>query len=147
MVSLLPSLLQLVEDDPGDVELTQEALKNSKLLIELNVVNDGEEAIAYLRQEGEYAEALRPSLILLDLNLPGMNGREVLQEIKNDDRLRLIPVVVLTTSDLQKDILNSYELGGNCYLTKPVSLKDFMKIVQFIEAFWLTVVKLPTQEL
>jgi two-component system response regulator len=139
--------LQLVEDDPGDVELTQEALKNSKLLIELNVVNDGEEAIAYLRQEGEYAEALRPSLILLDLNLPGMNGREVLQEIKNDDRLRLIPVVVLTTSDLQKDILNSYELGGNCYLTKPVSLKDFMKIVQFIEAFWLTVVKLPTQEL
>ncbi len=144
---MLPSLLQLVEDDPGDVELTQEALKNSKLLIELNVVNDGEEAIAYLRQEGEYAEALRPSLILLDLNLPGMNGREVLQEIKNDDRLRLIPVVVLTTSDLQKDILNSYELGGNCYLTKPVSLKDFMKIVQFIEAFWLTVVKLPTQEL
>jgi two-component system response regulator len=142
-----PLQVLLVEDDPGDVELTQEALKNSKLLIELNVVNDGEEAIAYLRQEGEYAEALRPSLILLDLNLPGMNGREVLQEIKNDDRLRLIPVVVLTTSDLQKDILNSYELGGNCYLTKPVSLKDFMKIVQFIEAFWLTVVKLPTQEL
>jgi len=142
-----PLQVLLVEDDPGDVELTQEALKNSKLLIELNVVNDGEEAIAYLRQEGEYAEALRPSLILLDLNLPGMNGREVLQEIKNDDRLRLIPVVVLTTSDLQKDILNSYELGGNCYITKPVSLKDFMKIVQFIEAFWLTVVKLPTQEL
>ncbi|HEY9905840.1 MAG TPA: response regulator [Candidatus Sericytochromatia bacterium] len=142
-----PLQVLLVEDDPGDVELTQEALKNSKLLIELNVVNDGEEAIAYLRQEGEYAEALRPSLILLDLNLPGMNGREVLQEIKNDDRLRLIPIVVLTTSDLQKDILNSYELGGNCYITKPVSLKDFMKIVQFIEAFWLTVVKLPTQEL
>src|SRR4028118_1063912 len=142
-----PLQVLLVEDDPGDVELTQEALKNSKLLIELNVVNDGEEAIAYLRQEAEYAEALRPSLILLDLNLPGMNGREVLQEIKNDDRLRLIPVVVLTTSDLQKDILNSYELGGNCYLTKPVSLKDFMKIVQFIEAFWLTVVNLPTQEL
>ncbi|MDP8963853.1 MAG: response regulator [Cyanobacteriota bacterium] len=142
-----PLQVLLVEDDPGDIELTEEALKKSKLLIALNVVNDGEEAIAYLRQEGEYAEALRPSLILLDLNLPGMNGREVLQEIKNDDRFRLIPVVVLTTSDLQKDILNSYELGGNCYLTKPVSLKEFMKIIQFIEAFWLTVVKLPTQEL
>lgn len=142
-----PLQVLLVEDDPGDVELTKEALKRSKLLIDLNVVNDGEEAIAYLRQEGEYAEAPRPSLILLDLNLPGMNGREVLQEIKNDNRLRLIPVVVLTTSDSQKDILNSYELGGNCYITKPLGLKDFMKIVQSIEAFWFTVVKLPTQEL
>jgi two-component system response regulator len=142
-----PLQVLLVEDDPGDVELTKEALKQSKLLINLNVVNDGEEAIAYLHQEGEYADAPRPSLILLDLNLPGMNGREVLQEIKNDERLRAIPVVVLTTSDSQKDILNSYELGGNCYVTKPLGLKEFVKMVQSIEAFWFTVVKLPTQEL
>jgi two-component system, chemotaxis family, response regulator Rcp1 len=138
--------LLLIEDDPGDVELTKEALKKSTLPINLQVVNEGEEAIAFLRQEGEYASSPRPNLILLDLNLPGMNGREVLHEIKSDERLRYIPVVVLTTSDSHKDIFNSYELGGNCYVTKPSGLKEFVQVIQAIEAFWLSVVKLPAKD-
>jgi two-component system response regulator len=134
----------LIEDDPGDVELTQAALAKSKLKINLNVVNDGEEALAYLRREGQYTDAVRPNLILLDLNLPGLSGLEVLSSIKRDQRLKLIPVVVLTTSDAETDIVESYQLGANCYVTKPLGLKDFAKIVNSIEDFWFTVVQLPS---
>jgi two-component system response regulator len=134
----------LIEDDPGDVELTQAALAKSKLKINLNVVNDGEEALAYLRREGQYTDAVRPNLILLDLNLPGLSGLEVLSSIKRDQRLKLIPVVVLTTSDAETDIVESYQLGANCYVTKPLGLKEFAKIVNSIEDFWFTVVQLPS---
>lgn len=133
----------LIEDDPGDVELTETTLSKSKLKINLRVVNDGEEALAYLHQEGQYTDTIRPSLILLDLNLPGLSGREILQVIKSDPKLGCIPVVVLTTSDADIDILESYKLGANCYVTKPIGLKEFTKIVQSIESFWFTVVKLP----
>ena len=133
----------LVEDDIGDIELTKEALEDSKLQINLNVVRDGVDAIAYLRQEGEFSNAIAPDLILLDLNLPRMDGREVLQEMKSDNRLRHIPVVVLTTSDTDEDILGSYNLGANCYVNKPLGLEEFTKIVRSIEEFWFTIVKLP----
>ncbi len=133
----------LVEDDIGDIELTKEALEESKLQINLNVVRDGVEAIAYLRREGEFSNAIAPDLILLDLNLPRMDGREVLQEMKSDNRLRHIPVVVLTTSDTDEDILSSYNLGANCYVNKPLGLEEFTKIVRSIEDFWFTIVKLP----
>jgi two-component system, chemotaxis family, response regulator Rcp1 len=135
----------LVEDDSGDIDLTKEALKESKLQVSLNVVRDGVEAIAYLRREGEYANATRPDLILLDLNLPRLNGREVLQEIKNDDKLKLIPVLVLTTSDTHEDIRSSYDLGANCYINKPLGLDEFIQIVRAIENFWFTIVQLPHQ--
>lgn len=134
----------LVEDDFGDVELTQAALAKSKLKINLHVVNDGEEAIAYLHQEEQYADAVRPNLILLDLNLPGLSGLEILAVIKGNNRLKSIPVVILTTSDAEIDILKSYELGVNCYVTKPIGLKEFIKIVGAIEQFWFTVVQLPS---
>ena len=133
----------LVEDDIGDIELTKEALEDSRLQINLNVVRDGVDAIAYLRQEGEFSNAIAPDLILLDLNLPRMDGREVLQEMKSDNRLRHIPVVVLTTSDTDEDILGSYNLGANCYVNKPLGLEEFTKIVRSIEDFWFTIVKLP----
>ena len=133
----------LVEDDAGDIDLTEEALEESKLKINLNVVRDGVEAIAYLRREGEYANATRPDLILLDLNLPRKDGREVLQEIKNDNKLKHIPVVVLTTSDTDEDILSSYDLGANCYVNKPLGMEEFAQIVRSIEDFWFTIVKLP----
>jgi len=133
----------LVEDDLGDVTLTREALKNSKLDLTLNVVEDGIEALAFLRREGRFANAARPDLILLDLNLPKKDGREVLSELKNAPKYRLIPVVVLTTSKAEEDILQSYNLGANCYITKPVGLEQFIKIVQSIEDFWFTIVKLP----
>lgn len=135
----------LVEDDSGDIDLTKEALKESKLQVSLNVVRDGVEAIAYLRREGEYANATRPDLILLDLNLPRLNGREVLQEIKNDDKLKLIPVLVLTTSDTHEDIRSSYDLGANCYINKPLGLDEFIQVVRAIENFWFTIVQLPHQ--
>ncbi|MEW6491399.1 MAG: response regulator [Cyanobacteriota bacterium] len=135
----------LIEDDPGDVELTQTTLSKSKLKINLRVVNDGEEALAYLRQEGQYADTVRPNLILLDLNLPGLSGREILQAIKSDPKLGYIPVVILTTSDADIDILESYKLGANCYVTKPIGFKGFTQIVQSIESFWFTVVQLPPQ--
>ena len=135
----------LIEDDLGDVELTEAALAKSKLKINLNVVNDGEEAIAYLRREGQYTDAVRPNLIVLDLNLPGLSGLEILSAIKSDQRLKSIPVVILTTSDASTDISKSYELGVNCYVTKPIGLKEFVKIVNSIEDFWFTVVQLPTQ--
>jgi two-component system response regulator len=135
----------LIEDDPGDVELTETALARSKLKINLNVVNDGEEAIAYLRREGQYTDAVRPNLIVLDLNLPGLSGLEILSAIKSDQRLKSIPVVILTTSDASTDIIKSYELGVNCYVTKPIGLKEFVKIFNSIEDFWFTVVQLPHQ--
>ena len=138
-----PVEILLVEDNPGDVRLTQEAFKENKLLNHLSVVWDGEEAMAFLRQEGEYANAERPDLILLDLNLPKKDGREVLAEVKADEDLRRIPVVVLTTSSAEQDILKSYNLHANCYITKPVDLDQFIKIVKTIEDFWLTIVKLP----
>ncbi len=135
----------LIEDDMGDVELTEAALAKSKLKINLNVVNDGEEAIAYLRQEGQYTDAVRPNLIVLDLNLPGLSGLEILSAIKSEQHLKTIPVVILTTSDASTDISKSYELGVNCYVTKPIGLKEFVKIVNSIEDFWFTVVQLPRQ--
>ena len=133
----------LVEDNPGDVRLTKEALKEGKLLNQLTVVGDGVEALSFLRKEGIYADALQPELILLDLNLPKKDGREVLAEIKADPNLRRIPVVVLTTSSSEEDILRIYDLHANCYITKPVDLEQFMGVVKSIEDFWVSVVKLP----
>jgi len=133
----------LVEDSPGDVRLTQEALKDSKLYNNLNVVPDGVEAIAFLRRQGEYANAPRPDLILLDLNLPRMDGRQVLQEIKNDENLKRIPVVVLTTSSNETDIFITYNLHANCYISKPVDFTQFINVVKSIESFWFSIVKLP----
>lgn len=133
----------LVEDDPADVELTREGLKDSKMMISLNVVDDGVKAMKYLRRESPYAEAVRPDLIILDLNLPKKDGREVLQEIKGDDNLKCIPVVVLTTSQAAWDIQRCYELGANCWITKPIGLEEFIKIVGTVQDFWFTVVKLP----
>jgi two-component system, chemotaxis family, response regulator Rcp1 len=136
----------LVEDNPGDVRLTKEALKEGKLLNQLTVVGDGVEALSFLRKQGIYADAVQPELILLDLNLPKKDGREVLAEIKADPNLRRIPVVVLTTSSSEEDILKIYDLHANCYITKPVDLEQFMGVVKSIEDFWVSVVKLPTSE-
>jgi CheY-like chemotaxis protein len=142
--TLLAKIL-LVEDNPGDVRLTMEALKEGKILNEISVAEDGVEAIAYLRRVGKYVEAPRPDLILLDLNLPKKDGREVLEEIKGDTDLKKIPVVVLTTSAAERDILRAYDLHANCYITKPVDLEQFIRVVQSIEDFWLTIVKLPQE--
>ena len=133
----------LVEDNPGDVRLTVEALKEGKVLNNLNVVKDGVEAIEYVRQEGEYSNKSRPDLILLDLNLPKKDGREVLAEIKADPDLRRIPVVILTTSKAEQDIVRTYDLHANCYITKPVNLNKFIKVIKSIEEFWLTIAILP----
>lgn len=133
----------LVEDNPGDVRLTQEALKDGKILNNLNVVSDGVEAMAFLHREGKFADAPRPELILLDLNLPKKDGREVLAEIKSQPNLKRIPVVILTSSAAEQDIFKSYNLHANCYVTKPVDLDQFIHVVKSIEQFWLTVVKLP----
>jgi CheY-like chemotaxis protein len=133
----------LVEDNPGDVRLTEEALKDSKVHIRLDVVMDGVEAMDYLRRAGKYANAARPDIILLDLNLPRKDGRTVLAEIKEDELLRRIPVVILTTSDDEHDILRSYDLHANCYITKPLDLRQFATIVKTIENFWFQIVKLP----
>ena len=138
-----PIDILLIEDNPGDVRLTKEVLMEGKVRNNLQVVGDGVEAMAFLRRENNYAEAPRPDLILLDLNLPKKDGREVLQEIKADHQLRRIPVVVLTTSAADEDILRSYDLSANCYVTKPVDLYQFIKVVRSIEAFWLTIVSLP----
>lgn len=140
-----PIEVLLVEDDPGDVLMTKEAFEEHKLGNRLHVVSDGVEALRFLRREGEFADAPRPHLILLDLNLPRKDGREVLQEVKNDDDLAHIPVVVLTTSEAENDIVRSYELHANCYITKPVGLEQFISIVREIESFWLAVVTLPTR--
>jgi CheY-like chemotaxis protein len=141
-----PAEILLVEDNPGDVRLTQEALKDSKLATHLSVVNDGMEALAFLRREGKYAAAPRPDMILLDLNLPQKDGREVLAEIKSDPDLRLIPVVIVTSSEAEQDILKTYQLNANCYVTKPVDLEQFIKVVHNIQDFWLAVVKLPSRD-
>jgi len=133
----------LVEDNPADARLTMEALKDTKIRNKLIVVEDGVEAIAYLRREGKYAKVARPDLILLDLNLPRKDGREVLAEIKADDYLKRIPVVILTTSKAEQDIVKTYNLHANCYITKPVDLEQFITVVKAIEDFWLTIVKLP----
>ena len=138
-----PIEILLIEDNPGDVRLTKEVLMEGKVRNRLQVVADGVEAMAFLRRENNYAEAPRPDLILLDLNLPKKDGREVLQEIKADHQLRRIPVVVLTTSAADEDILRSYELRANCYITKPVDLNQFIRVVRTIETFWLTIVSLP----
>jgi Response regulator containing a CheY-like receiver domain and an HTH DNA-binding domain len=141
-----PAELLLVEDNPGDVRLTIEALKEGKVINNLTVVKDGEEAIAALRRQGRYLNAARPDLILLDLNLPKKGGLEVLEEIKQDPDLRQIPVVVLTTSRAEQDILNTYDLHANCYIVKPVDLNQFMDVVQSIKSFWLAVVTFPPHE-
>jgi chemotaxis family two-component system response regulator Rcp1 len=138
-----PIEILLVEDNPGDVRLTQEALKDAKVLNKLCVVSDGVEALEFLRRQGRYVHAVRPGLILLDLNLPKMDGRKVLAEIKEDPDLKRIPVVVLTISKAEEDIIKTYELHANCYITKPVDLEQFMEVIKAIENFWLTVVKLP----
>ncbi|MGB7443040.1 MAG: response regulator [Coleofasciculaceae cyanobacterium] len=138
-----PVEILLIEDDPGDIMLIKQALRRSQLMLPLNVVNDGEDALAYLRREREFAKAVRPDLILLDLNLPGMNGREVLQEIKSDEQLKYIPIVVLTTSDSDEEILKSYKLGANAYVTKPLGLDGFATMIKSLDSFWFTIVKLP----
>lgn len=138
-----PIEIMLVEDSPGDVRLTREALKESKVRNNLHVTIDGVEAMAFLRREGEYANAPKPDLILLDLNLPKKDGREVLAEIKSDEHLRSIPVVILTISQAEEDILRTYNLHANCYITKPVNFDRFVEVVRCIENFWLTIVKLP----
>jgi two-component system, chemotaxis family, response regulator Rcp1 len=135
----------IVEDNPGDVRLTQEALKEAKVGNRMNVVGDGEEALLYLRRSGKYNNAPRPHLILLDLNLPKKDGREVLAEIKADPQLRSIPVIVLTTSNAEIDILRAYDLHANCYITKPVDLDHFLQVVRQVESFWLTIVMLPSR--
>jgi Response regulators consisting of a CheY-like receiver domain and a winged-helix DNA-binding domain len=134
----------LIEDNPGDVRLTQEAFKEGKKNVNLDVVMDGVEAINYLYKRGQYSEKESPDLILLDLNLPKMDGREVLEKVKNDDNLRMIPIIVLTTSDADQDILKSYNLHVNCYLNKPVDFDKFFDIIQKIEDFWLTTAILPS---
>ncbi len=138
-----PVEILLVEDNPGDVRLTVEALKEAKVINHLTVLKDGVEALAFLRRQGQYAKAPRPHLILLDLNLPKKDGREVLAEIKADDKLKRIPVVILTTSQDEQDVLKSYHLHANCYVTKPVDLEQFIDVVKSIEDFWLGIVMLP----
>ncbi len=140
---VMPVEILLVEDDPGDVRLTQEALKEHKVLNNLHVTEDGEKAMKFLRQEAPFEDAPRPDIILLDLNLPIMDGREVLREVKQDPDLRQIPVVVLTTSNVEEDIYLSYDLHANCYITKPVDWEQFTEMVKIIEGFWLSIVKLP----
>ena len=138
-----PIQILMVEDNPDDIELTVEALKDARVANHLTAVQDGEEALSYLRGRGKYAQAVRPDLILLDLNMPRKHGRDVLREIKNDPKLKRIPVVILTTSQAEDDILHTYDLHANCYITKPVDFNQFLKVVRSIEDFWLTVVKLP----
>jgi two-component system, chemotaxis family, response regulator Rcp1 len=141
----MPVQVLLVEDSPGDVRLTQEAFRDANKAIQLHVVVDGVEAMAFLKHEGAHVHAPRPDLILLDLNLPKMDGREVLAHIKEDESLKLIPTVILTTSDAEADIVKSYQLQANCYLNKPVQLDAFENLVKSINDFWLTKVKLPQQ--
>jgi len=144
-VSLKPIEILLVEDNAADVRLTEEALREGKVRNNLHVARDGMEALEFLRRQGKYAKATRPDLILLDLNLPRRDGREVLAEIKDDPSLKMIPVVVLTTSSAEADILKSYKLHANCYITKPVDLEQFVSVVKSIDDFWLTVVRLPSE--
>ncbi len=141
-----PIEILLVEDNPGDVRLTAETFKDARILNHLNVARDGVAALAFLRRQGAYADAPRPDLILLDLNLPKKDGREVLAEIKADEDLKRIPVVILTTSKAEEDIIRTYNLYANCYITKPVDLDQFIEVVQSIQNFWFTIVQLPDGE-
>ncbi len=141
----MPIEVLLVEDNPGDAQLTRIALEDSKISVNLNVVEDGVEAMAFLRKQEKYAQVPHPDIVLLDLNLPRKDGREVLAEIKSDAALKRIPVVVLTTSQAEEDILKAYNLAANCYITKPVDFDQFVKIVQSIENFWFAIVKLPPE--
>jgi CheY-like chemotaxis protein len=145
MIAERPVEILLVEDNPGDARLTQEAFKESRVRNRLRHVLDGSEALAYLRRQGAYAKAPRPHLILLDLNLPRLDGRQVLAEIKADEHLRRIPVIILTTSEAEDDVLRAYSLNANCYVTKPMQLEEFLRVVRLIEDFWLTIVKLPVE--
>jgi CheY-like chemotaxis protein len=145
MITTLPIQVLLVEDNPGDAHLTRIALAEGKMHINLSLVEDGVEAIAFLRRQGKYVDAPHPDLILLDLNLPKKDGREVLEEIKADHLLKRIPVVILTTSQAEEDILKAYNLCANCYIAKPVDFDQFITIVQSIEDFWFTIVKLPPE--
>ncbi|BAY74068.1 response regulator receiver protein [Nostoc linckia NIES-25] len=145
MQTIMPIEVLLVEDNPGDAQLTRIALEDSKISIHLNVVEDGVEAMAFLRKQEKYVEAAHPDIVLLDLNLPKKDGREVLAEIKADENLKRIPVVVLTTSQAEEDILKAYNLSANCYITKPVDFDQFVKIVKSIENFWFAIVKLPPE--
>ncbi len=138
-----PIEILLAEDNPGDVLLTQESLAESKVHNSLHVVKDGVEALEFVRRQGRYADAPRPDLVLLDLNMPRKDGREVLEELKADEDLKRIPVVILTTSDQEEDVLRAYNAHANCYITKPIDLEQFMKVIKTIEAFWLQIVKLP----
>ncbi|MFA5500983.1 MAG: response regulator [Candidatus Omnitrophota bacterium] len=142
-----PIEILLVEDNPADVRLTIETLKDEKICNNLHIVNDGEEALQFLRRQGKHSDAQRPDLILLDLNLPKIDGRQVLKEIKTDDNLKVIPVVVLTVSKAEEDVMKSYNLHANCYITKPVDLEQFSKVARAIQDFWLTIVKLPPKTL
>ena len=140
-----PVEILLVEDSPSDADLTVEALSDGKVVNNLHWVEDGVEALAFLGRQGKYSDAPRPDLILLDLNLPKKDGREVLAQIKADPQLKIIPVVILTTSAAERDVLKTYELNANCYVTKPIDLEQFISVVKLIEAFWLAVVKLPLE--
>ncbi|MBU0996401.1 MAG: response regulator [Proteobacteria bacterium] len=142
--NIRPIEILIVEDNPGDVDLAREAFANGKFNNEIQVAADGEEAMRFLKKEGEYVDATRPDLILLDLNLPRKDGREVLAEIKQNDDLKMIPVVILTTSQAEEDILRSYNLHANCYVTKPLDVKQFFKVVKSIKEFWMSIVVLPS---
>ena len=137
-------IILLVEDNEGDIVLTVEALREAKIHNKVIVVRDGEEALSYLYKEGNYAEAEMPDIIFLDINLPRIDGKEVLTKIKNDDRLKFIPVVILTTSDSENDIMESYSNHANCYITKPVDFNKFLQVINMIKDFWITLVRLPT---
>jgi CheY-like chemotaxis protein len=135
----------LVEDNPGDAELTKEAFKEGKIANNIEVVVDGEQAMEYLRKEGEYAQSITPDIILLDLNLPKKDGREVLHEIKNDENLKKIPVIILTTSQAEEDVQNAYDNHANCFIRKPVDMNKFIEVAHQVENFWLSIVKLPNR--
>lgn len=140
-----PIEILLVEDSPSDADLTVDAFSEARVLNNLHWVEDGVEALTFLRRQGQYSDVPRPDLILLDLNMPKKDGREVLAEIKADSQLKRIPVIILTTSAAERDILKTYELNGNCYVTKPIDVEQFMSVVKLIEAFWLAVVQLPSE--
>lgn len=141
-----PVIILLVEDNEADIRLTREGIKEAKIKNDLHVVRDGEEALQFLRKKGEYQDVPTPDLVLLDLNLPKKDGRQVLEEIKTDEQLKFIPVVVLTSSQAEKDILESYSLHANCYVTKPMGLNQFVEVIKSIEDFWISIVKLPIEK-
>ncbi len=141
-----PIEILLVEDNPADVRLTQEVMKETKVLNRMHVVSDGAEALDFLHRRGAHAGAVRPDVVLLDLNLPRKDGRQVLAEVKADEDLRTIPIVILTVSTAEEDVLRSYQLCANCYITKPIDLEQFSKVVKSVEEFWLTIVRLPARE-